>query len=244
MKHTALILLLAAGTAAAIAQTPAKPASRPSVAKPAAAAHATTASAIKLPPGVPPVRGVRKELFALKYQDIKLGTGALAEPYKTYRVHYTGWLAANGHKFDSSFDHPASPVIDKDGKPVMGDDGQPKMEAGQPINFPAGFGRVIPGWDKGFEGMKVGGKRRLFIPYQLAYGERGRPGQDADHPGIPPKADLIFDVELVDVTDLQMPAGHPGMMPGTMPGMHSMPGGNAPKPAAPAQPATPAPQSK
>ena len=54
--------------------------------------------------------------------------------------------------------------------------------------------KVIPGWDAGFEGMRVGGKRRLFIPYQLAYGEKGR-GK------IPPKAELVFDVELMDVQD-------------------------------------------
>jgi peptidylprolyl isomerase len=246
MKHTALILLLAAGVAAASAQTPIKPATaakpatstKPATAaKPATATHATTAAAFKLPPGVPPVKGIRKELFTLRYQDILIGSGAAAEPYKIYKVRYTGWLASDGKKFDSSYDHPASAVTDKENKPVMGEDGKPKMEAGQPIAFPAGMGRVIPGWDKGFEGMKVGGKRRLFIPYQLAYGERGRPGPDATQPGIPPKADLIFDIELVDMTDLSMPSNHPGAMPGmrTMPGM-------APKPAAPAS--APAPAAK
>jgi peptidylprolyl isomerase len=78
--------------------------------------------------------------------------------------------------------------------------------------------------------MKIGGKRRLFIPWQLAYGAQGRPG-------IPPKSDLIFDVELLDVTDLQMPQNHPGMT-----GVHPMPGGMAPHPAAPVQqPKPPAP---
>ncbi len=99
--------------------------------------------------------------------------------------------------------------MDKDGKPVMGEDGKPKLGDPQPISFPQGFGRVIPGFDQGFEGMKVGGKRRLFIPWQLAYGARGRPGPDPAHPGIPPKADLIFDVELVDVAEMQMPPNHP-----------------------------------
>ena len=239
MKHTALILLLAAGVAAASAQTPAKSATvaKPATAaksatatKPSTAAHAA-AAAIKLPPGVPAVKGVRRELFALRYQEILMGSGAVAEPYKMYKVRYTGWLAADGKKFDSSYDHPSAMVLDKEGKTVLGEDGKPKMEAGQPISFPDGMGRVIPGWDQGFEGMKVGGKRRLFIPYELAYGERGRPGPDAAHPVIPAKADLIFDVELVDMTDLTMPANHPGM--GMMPGMHSMPG-MTPKPAAPA----------
>ena len=239
MKHTALILLLAAGIAAAGAQTTAKPATKPATAtKPASAAH-PAAGAIKLPPGVPAVKGVRKELFALRYQEILMGSGAVAEPYKMYKVRYTGWLAADGKKFDSSYDHPASPVLDKEGKPVMGEDGKPKQEAGQPISFPAGMGRVIPGWDQGFEGMKVGGKRRLFIPYELAYGERGRPGPDPAHPVIPAKADLIFDIELVDMTDLVMPANHPGMMPGMrpMPGMAPRPAAPAAAPAAPATPA-------
>jgi peptidylprolyl isomerase len=242
MKHTALILLLAAGVAAASAQTPTKPATKPATAtKPSTAAHAT-AAAIKLPPGVPAVKGVRKELFALRYQEILIGSGVVAEPYKMYKVRYTGWLAADGKKFDSSYDHPSAPVLDKEGKPVMGEDGKPKMEAGQPISFPAGMGRVIPGWDQGFEGMKVGGKRRLFIPYELAYGERGRPGPDAAHPVIPAKADLIFDVELVDTTDLVMPANHPGMMPGMrpMPGMAPKPAAPAAAPAATATPAAPA----
>ena len=64
-----------------------------------------------------------------------------------------------------------------------------------PISFPQGARRVIAGWDLGFEGMRVGGKRRLFIPFQLAYGEAGRP------PLIPPKSELIFDVELMAVAD-------------------------------------------
>jgi len=257
IKHTALFLLLAAGVAAASAQTPATPATKPATAaksaaaaksatatKSATASHATAAAAIKLPPGVPPVKGIRKELFALRYQDILIGSGAVAEPYKIYKVRYTGWLASDGKKFDSSYDHPASAVLDKENKPVMGEDGKPKMEAGQPIAFPAGMGRVIPGWDKGFEGMKVGGKRRLFIPYQLAYGERGRPGPDASQPGIPPKADLIFDIELVDIVDVVMPPNHPGAMPGmrSMPGMAprpATPAPGAPAPTAPAQPASP-----
>ncbi len=64
-----------------------------------------------------------------------------------------------------------------------------------PIAFPLGARRVIAGWDVGFDGMQVGGQRRLFIPYQLAYGDAGRP------PVIPAKAELIFDVELMAVTD-------------------------------------------
>ncbi len=233
MNRIALMLALAAPLTVNAAQTtPAKPATKPTttaapksatapgaVKKPAVAG----ASAIKLPPGVPAVKGLLKTAFALKYQDISIGTGALAESGKLYKVHYTGYLASDGKKFDSSFDH-KMPVMDKDGKPEMDADGKPKMGEGQPIQFPQGRGRVIPGWDQGFEGMKIGGKRRIFIPYQLAYGAMGRP------PVIPAKSDLIFDVELVDITDLPT-APQPGM-PG-MQGGRPMPGGMAPKPAAP-----------
>ena len=142
--------------------------------------HPTTAAATKPapppanpadnPPGVPKVEGTPKPLYALRYIDTVVGTGPLAESRKYYTVHYTGWLT-DGTKFDSSVDR------------------------GTPITFPYGARQVIPGWDTGFEGMHVGGKRRLFIPYQLAYGESGRP------PVIPAKADLIFDIELVDQSD-------------------------------------------
>ncbi len=239
MKQFVLILLLAASADPAIAQTTAKPAN---AAKPATAAKPTsTAAGAKLPPGVPVVHGNVKTAFSLRYEDIKIGAGKEAEPNKIYKVHYTGWLAADGHKFDSSYDHRA-PVMGKDGKPELGADGQPKMGDPQPISIPQGFGRVIPGFDQGFSGIRIGGKRRLFIPWQLAYGARGRPGPDAAHPGIPPKADLIFDIELVAVEDLQLPQGHPGM--GGMLGGHAPiqmphPGGMPGTPAAPATPAAP-----
>lgn len=239
MKRIALLLALATTLNYASAQTTAKPATaKPATAKPATAATAAkkpavAASGVKLPPGVLPVKGILKTAFALKYQDVKIGTGKDAEPGKLYKVHYTGWLAADGKKFDSSFDH-RKPVLDKDGKPENDADGKPKLGDAEPIQFPQGRRGVIPGWDQGFEGMKVGGKRRLFIPYQLAYGELGRP------PVIPAKADLIFDIELVDVTD--MPAQRMPGMPGG-PGARPMPPhpGAAPN-AAPSGPgATPAP---
>jgi peptidylprolyl isomerase len=246
MKPIALVLILAAMTLAADAQTPAKPASAASAVRKTTGASGVAASrpaGLKLPPGVPPVRGYTKTAFSLKYQDIKIGTGAVAEPNKMYKVFYTGYLGANGraddgHKFDSSDDH-RRPILDKDGKPEMGEDGKPKLGDPEPLDFPQGFGRLIPGFDQGFDGMRIGGKRRIFIPWQLAYGAHGRPGPDAAHPGIPPKSDLIFDVELVDVTDLQMPQNHPGM------GIHQMPGqvpprpGTVPPPAHPAAPAQP-----
>ncbi|HET9454243.1 MAG TPA: FKBP-type peptidyl-prolyl cis-trans isomerase [Gemmatimonadaceae bacterium] len=133
---------------------------------------ATTA----LPPQIPPVAAPAVTAFAQRHVDVTLGTGAAAAARKCIYAHYTGWLT-NGTKFDSS----------RDTMP----NGQPRT----PISFPQGARRVIVGWDVGFEGMKVGGQRRLFIPYQLAYGENGRP------PVIPPKAELIFDVELMAVAD-------------------------------------------
>jgi peptidylprolyl isomerase len=118
---------------------------------------------------IPPVKGEVVTQYSMKYIEIAAGTGKPAEPGKLYVVQYTGWLA-DGTKFDSSYDR------------------------GEPFSFEQGKRKVIPGWDAGFEGMRVGGKRRLLIPYQLAYGEKGR-GK------IPPRADLIFDVELLDVKD-------------------------------------------
>ena len=237
MKQIVFLLILGASSVAATAQTPAKPAAP--AASTATAAHHTAAAptATKLPPGIPVVKGIVKPAFTLRYEDYKIGTGAAAEPNKLYKVHYTGWLASDGHKFDSSYDHPGAPVLDKDGKPVMGEDGKPKKGEPQPMAFPQGMGRLIPGFDQGFEGMKVGGKRRLFIPWQLAYGARGRPGPDAAHPGIPAKADLIFDVELTDVSDLPTAPNRPGM--GGMPGGRPMPPGAPPAGGAPAKPATP-----
>jgi len=274
-----LILLAAAG--AASAQTAAKPATaapkaatsvaKPATARPASttarpattaarpgttAAHTPTAIASKLPAGVPVVQGVVKEAFTLRYEDISIGTGADALPNKLYKVNYTGYLGANGRpddgtKFDSSFDHRA-PVMGADNKPVMGDDGKPKLGDPQPLVFPQGMGRLIPGFDQGFEGMKVGGKRRLFIPYQLAYGAAGRPGPDAAHPGIPPKADLIFDIELVEVTEMPQAPQRPPMPPTQQPSQARPFGSVTPPPAgasapaaAPAAPAAPAqPQAK
>jgi peptidylprolyl isomerase len=232
MKQFILSLFVSATAVVCLAQTPAKPAAP----KTAAAKPAVPASGVKLPPGVPPGRGIVKVAFSLRYQDIRIGTGADAEPGKIYKVHYTGWLAADGHKFDSSYDH-KTPAVDKDGKPELDADGKPKMSEGEPISFPEGFGRVIPGFDQGFGGMKIGGKRRLFIPWQLAYGARGRPGPNAANPGIPPKADLIFDIELVDMSEMQMPQGHPGM--GTAPNGQPMRMPHPPTEGAPGSPANP-----
>ena len=231
MNRNLLIFGMAAAAAAASAQTAPKPASSTGAAKPTTAMHSPAAST--LPPGIPRVHGIVKTAFSLRYEDIKIGAGAEAEPNKLYKVLYTGYLASDGHKFDSSDDH-RRPVLDKDGKPEMGADGKPKLGDPEPLAFPQGFGRLIPGFDQGFSGMHIGGKRRLFIPWQLAYGAKGRPGPDAAHPGIPPKADLIFDVELVDVGDMPM---RPGMGRPGMPGRPMPP--VTPHPAAPGATAAP-----
>jgi peptidylprolyl isomerase len=240
MKHILPLLLVAASAAAASAQPPAKPATPAAIAPKAATTAATSSTAkstapaakaaaptsptiaavIKAPAGIPQYKGIQKTIFtvALRYQDIKLGTGAAAEPSKLYKVLYTGWRAADGVKFDSSDDH-RQPLRDKDNKPVLGDDGKPKLGDPQPLPFLQGMGGAIPGFDQGFVGMKVGGKRRLFIPWQMAYGSRTIPDHGPDHPGIPSKSDLIFDVELVDVADAPpSPAMHPPMG-----GMHGGP---------------------
>ena len=141
-----------------------------------------------LPAPIPPIRGEERTAFALRYIDVAPGSGALAEPRKCFFAHYTGWLT-DGRKFDSS----------RDTMP----NGQPRT----PISFPQGARRVIAGWDAGFEGMRVGARRRLLIPYQLAYGELGRP------PVIPPRAELIFDVELMAVADTLPRTEAPGAPP-------------------------------
>jgi FKBP-type peptidyl-prolyl cis-trans isomerase len=111
---------------------------------------------------------VVKTASGLQYEDMTIGTGKEAKPGSRASVHYTGTLK-DGTKFDSSRDR------------------------NDPFTFTIGAGEVIKGWDEGVAGMKVGGRRKLIIPYQLAYGEGGRP------PTIPPKSDLTFDVELMDV---------------------------------------------
>ncbi|MBU0484528.1 MAG: FKBP-type peptidyl-prolyl cis-trans isomerase [Proteobacteria bacterium] len=110
-----------------------------------------------------------KTTSGLRYVDQQVDDGAEAVAGKTVQVHYTGWLNdqdQKGKKFDSSVDR------------------------GQQFSFSLGAGQVIKGWDEGVAGMKIGGKRTLYIPANLGYGARGAGGV------IPPNADLIFDVEL------------------------------------------------
>jgi FKBP-type peptidyl-prolyl cis-trans isomerase len=105
---------------------------------------------------------------SLKIEDLNVGTGAEATSGKTVVVHYVGTLT-NGSKFDSSRDR------------------------GEGFRFRLGAGQVIKGWDQGVAGMKIGGLRKLTIPSDLAYGDRGFP------PVIPPRSTLVFEVELLEV---------------------------------------------
>jgi FKBP-type peptidyl-prolyl cis-trans isomerase len=103
----------------------------------------------------------------LKIEDVREGTGAIAKKGETVKVNYRGTLT-NGKEFDSSYNK-------------------------EPFKFKLGAGQVIEGWDKGIQGMKVGGKRILVIPPEQAYGASGYP------PVIPENATLKFEVELLGV---------------------------------------------
>ena len=111
----------------------------------------------------------------LVIEDTKVGEGREAEKGLTISVHYTGWLLdatkndKKGEKFDSSLDRR------------------------EPFNFVLGVGQVIKVWDQGFDGMKIGGSRTILIPSEMGYGSRGAGG------AIPPNADLIFEVELLEI---------------------------------------------
>lgn len=255
MKITSIFLAssmaLAQVAAAAQAVAPAKP----HVAPHTAAAHAATAEhgCINLPPlspkipalppgtpcakamytltTIPPVKtsdappalaasvreylGIDPVSFSLAYIDTKIGTGELAAPHKWYKVLYTGYLQ-DGSIFDSSAKHP---------------------EQG-PFVLQQGSHGVIPGWDTGFYGMRVGGKRRLFIPHQLAYGPR-------QMGTIPPNADLVFDIELVSQSEKDptpAPTAPPAAATPKTPAPAAQPApATAPSAAAPAPGGQPAP---
>ena len=105
----------------------------------------------------------------LEITDITVGDGAEATSGSTVSVHYVGVAYSTGEQFDASYDR------------------------GSPLSFRLGVGQVISGWDNGVQGMKVGGRRRLVIPPQEGYGQRGAGGV------IKPGETLIFVVDLLDV---------------------------------------------
>ena len=180
----------------------------------------TTQPDVKLDYVAPAEGDLAKELglepvsFTLAYIDTHAGSGELALPHKYLTVKYTGYLA-DGSKFDASDDHPGK----------------------EPFTFQAGEHQVVAGWDTGFAGMHVGGKRRLFVPFQLAYGAQGRP------PAIPARAELIFDMELVSVSDTPpAPKPEPAAAEPSAHAPAAPPAATAPKPAESPASAAPKPQ--
>jgi len=117
-------------------------------------------------------KGNVKTKNGLKYIDIEMGTGTLAEVGKIAVIHLTGWLDENGQKGDQF-------ICTRD--------------LGKPVSFKLGTRSVMQGWNMGVAGMRVGGKRTLMVPFELGYGEKGVQNR------VPPNADLIFDIELLEV---------------------------------------------
>lgn len=111
-----------------------------------------------------PPHAAPADTHSVQIEDLILGDGDVCEPDSTIIVHYHGTLAS-GQVFDST-------------------------RGGEPVEFP--LPALIPGWQRGIPGMRVGGKRRLAIPFALAYGEQG-------YGPVPPRADLVFEIELVDL---------------------------------------------
>jgi peptidylprolyl isomerase len=138
--------------------------------QPASAPTAAATAAATPAPTKPRVTVPRGKLpKRLVTKDLRVGTGATAAAGQTVDVQYVGVSALNGRQFDASWDR------------------------GQPFSFQLGAGMVIPGWDKGVPGMKVGGRRELVIPARLAYGAQGSP------PSIGPNEPLVFVVDLLSV---------------------------------------------
>jgi len=164
MRRFRVCILLAASLAVGACKKERKQAEEETAAEEPAPAGATQPRA---EPSEPPV--IREANLNLEIIDEQVGSGAEAVPGKTVVVHYTGTLQANGKKFDSSVDR------------------------GEPFSCQLGGGQVIQGWDQGVKGMKVGGKRKLIIPPDMAYGARGFP------PVIPANSTLVFEIELREV---------------------------------------------
>lgn len=144
---------------------------------PASAAAAATSATAQAPPAAAtpaPPASAANAVTALLKEDVKVGKGPAAKAGDTVRVHYTGKLL-DGTKFDSSLDR------------------------NEPFELKLGAGMVIKGWDEGIPGMKAGGKRKLTIPSDMAYGKNGHP------PVIPPNSPLVFDVELLEIVPAAAP---------------------------------------
>src|SRR5687767_5814955 len=180
----ALVFANCGGTPEPPSQPPAQRAPAPEAAPPVSTPPAVETpppaspdTSGKRPPEGPSARSGRSapDKPAYTRTDLQVGTGREAQKGKGLSVHYTGWLYdptkadMKGRMFDSS------------------------RERGQ-FDFVLGAGQVIPGWDQGFDGMKIGGRRRLIIPPALGYGVDGAGGGI-----IPPNATLIFEMELLDV---------------------------------------------
>lgn len=166
-----LVLALLAVAALAGCQQTGSSSSSSSSTSTGATATPSTAQPAPQPGTAPGEQTSAKEVSlpsGLHYQDLVVGDGALAESGSQVAVHYTGWLT-DGTQFDSS------------------------RNSGQPLQFQIGAGSMIRGMEDGVRGMRVGGKRKLRIPPDLAYGSSGMGGV------IPPDATLIFDVELLNV---------------------------------------------
>jgi len=129
------------------------------------AAKTPTSGPLATEPKVTPPAGAAPTKLVVK--DLVTGTGAEAKAGQTVTVNYVGVLFKGGKVFDASW------------------------KRNEPFSFPLGKGQVIPGWDQGIPGMKVGGRRELIIPAALAYGAKGSP------PTIPPNAPLVFVVDLL-----------------------------------------------
>ena len=115
---------------------------------------------------------IETETTGLVYQDLKIGTGETAELGKVAVIHFSSWIDVNGKKGDLIFN---------------------SRENDNPVAFRIGTDMVIEGWNIGVVGMRVGGSRRLMVPPHLGYGDKGSGNV------IPPNADLIYDIELIEV---------------------------------------------
>jgi FKBP-type peptidyl-prolyl cis-trans isomerase len=132
----------------------------------------------------------------LKIIDLKVGTGALAVSGKQVTLQYTGWLSTGPPPFDTSRQTGRTPIV---------------------FTINASPEQVIPGWDEGIQGMKVGGKRKLILPPELGYGANGQTDPNTGATVIPPNSTLVFEVELLKVEKAPPPSPTPPATPSPSP---------------------------